>query len=108
MQLYRSRDLRAWEYLHPLCVGGAADGTMWECPSFSPLGDQHVLCVSIIPTREVVAFVGTYADARFTPERRQVLDGGQTFYAPQVFRDATDRTLLFGWLAEERPLAPHL
>src|SRR5208282_989315 len=50
--LYRSSDLRAWEYLHPLCNGawnGKAtpdpvdSGEMWECPDFFALCDKHVL-----------------------------------------------------------------
>ena len=46
--LYRSKDLIDWEYLHPLCIGdGKSTGDMWECPDFFPLGNKHVLLVSV-------------------------------------------------------------
>jgi len=50
--LYRSKDTRNWEYLHPLAEGiwngqlvsnPVGSGEMWECPDFFPLGDKHVL-----------------------------------------------------------------
>src|ERR1700740_934486 len=50
--LYRSRDLRDWEYLHPLASGKWTEresvnpvdsGEMWECPDFFRLGAKHVL-----------------------------------------------------------------
>jgi sucrose-6-phosphate hydrolase SacC (GH32 family) len=45
--LYRSKDLRQWQYLHPLAGGHwtareninpVDSGEMWECPDFFPLG----------------------------------------------------------------------
>src|SRR6266550_2924016 len=50
--LYQSTDLRHWTYLHPLIEGhgtgrpatnAVANGEMWECPDFFPLGDRYVL-----------------------------------------------------------------
>jgi beta-fructofuranosidase len=47
--LYRSKDLRTWEYLHPALVGDKAKtGDMWECPNFFPLGDKWVLMISTL------------------------------------------------------------
>jgi beta-fructofuranosidase len=101
--LYRSRDLLAWEYLHPLCVGDQAEtGTIWECPDFFPLGDKHVLLISPIPLRKTLYLVGTYAEHRFTPERMGVLDAGGHYYAPQSMRDSQGRRLIWGWLWEGR------
>jgi beta-fructofuranosidase len=101
--LYRSRDLIAWEYLHPLCVGAQAEtGTVWECPDFFPLGDKHVLLISPIPLKKTLYMVGTYADHRFTPEHMGDLDAGGHFYAPQSMRDAQGRRLVWGWLWEGR------
>jgi len=57
--LYRSRDLRRWEYLHPLASGQWTEkenvnpvdsGEMWECPDFFPLGSKHVLLYSTAGT----------------------------------------------------------
>lgn len=112
--LYRSEDLRRWEYLHPLCVGDLArddplwTGGVWECPSFFPLGDAHVLLVSVWHEERLyysAAMVGTYADLRFTPETFQKLDwGDQHFYAPQTLLDDQGRRLVWGWAQEGRSL----
>jgi beta-fructofuranosidase len=101
--LYRSPDLRQWEYLHPLAESSdLALGTMWECPSFFPLGDRHVLLISPIPLRKALWAVGRYADRRFVPERWGSLDDGGHFYAPQTFLDGANRRVMFGWSWEGR------
>lgn len=112
--LYRSPDLLSWEYLHPILVGdkGRTDpfwtGTMWECPDLFPLGDKHVLIVSIWDKggrhtlNYATYFLGTYRDHRFTPEREGILDVGGHFYAPQTTQDAHGRRLMWGWLWEGR------
>ncbi|MGI8406655.1 MAG: glycoside hydrolase family 32 protein, partial [Thermomicrobiales bacterium] len=47
--LYRSPDLRTWEYVHPLIVGDAKQtppfptGTGWECPDFFTVDGRHGL-----------------------------------------------------------------
>jgi beta-fructofuranosidase len=99
--LYRSQDLVRWEYLHELCRGELAEtGRMWECPSFFPLGDKHVLLISPIPLRKVLYLVGEYRDHRFVPERTGIVDDGGCYYAPQAMRDERGRRLLWGWLRE--------
>jgi beta-fructofuranosidase len=109
--LYRSPDLRHWDYLHPLLVGdmGKTDplwtGEMWECPDFFALGDKHVLVVSIWDNHQLhypAYAIGTYADRRFTPERYGVTDFGRSFYAPQSMTDDRGRRLMWGWLREGR------
>jgi beta-fructofuranosidase len=101
--LYRSPDLRTWEYLHPLAESDdPALGTMWECPNFFPLGGKHVLILSPIPLKKAIYAVGTYENRRFTIERVGSLDDGGHFYAPQVFLDSANRRVMFGWSWEGR------
>lgn len=102
--LYRSADLRNWEYVHPLCSGEIGDGTgtMWECPDFFALDDRHVLLLSPIPLRKTIFFTGNYADQRFTPEVEGTVDWGGHFYAPQTFQDDQGRRIMFGWVWEGR------
>lgn len=112
--LYRSPDLRQWEYLHPLLVGEHGQsgplwtGSMWECPDFFPLGDQHTLVFSIWDDQQLhytAYFVGSYAEHRFTPRTVRMLDfGGRHFYAPQTLLDGQGRRLIWGWLVEGRPV----
>jgi beta-fructofuranosidase len=116
--LYRSQDLRTWEYLHPLLVGDAHrsapvwTGSMWECPDFFALGDRHVLIVSVWDEGQLhysAALVGQYHDQRFIPVVEHKLDyGDRHFYAPQSFTDRQGRRIVFGWVQEGRsPAAQH-
>jgi beta-fructofuranosidase len=107
--LYESRDLRRWNYLHPLVTGrmragaNAKDpvdsGEMWECPDFFPLGGKHLLIVS---TERVVKYMlGSYADRRFRPETTGGIDYG-SYYAARTMTNTGDRRILWGWLTEGR------
>ncbi|MHB0938604.1 MAG: glycoside hydrolase family 32 protein [Armatimonadota bacterium] len=100
--LYRSQDLRQWEYLHPLCVGKQEEtGAMWECPDFFPLDNRHVLFFS--PYGLPTYLTGGYADHRFTPRAGGgKLDYGRHFYAPNSFLDGQGRRILWGWCWEGR------
>jgi beta-fructofuranosidase len=112
--LYRSQDLRHWEYLHKLVEGKpngmqAANpcdsGEMWECPDFFPLGNRHCLIYST--ENKVLWTTGRYdATAHtYTPERSGVLDHGAAYYAPKSFAAPGGRRILWGWLRETRPEA---
>jgi beta-fructofuranosidase len=84
---------------------------MWECPDFFPLGDRHVLVVSVWDydrTLYSVYFTGTYAEHKFAPEHLHRLDFGASFYAPQSLRDAQGRRIMWGWLREEREPQAHV
>jgi beta-fructofuranosidase len=108
--LYRSRDLRKWEYLHPLCIGfrdvmawGGRPhdtGEVWECPDFFPLGGKHVLIVSTMLRTQY--FVGRYENRRFTPETEGCCDFGH-YYAATSQADARGERILWSWIREIEP-----
>jgi beta-fructofuranosidase len=111
--LYRSQDLRHWDYLHKLAEGKpngkvAANpcdsGEMWECPDFFELNGHH--CLFYSTEGKVVWSTGAYnAHAhRFTPQRQGVLDHG-AYYAPKSFLAPDGRRVLWGWIQETRPQA---
>jgi beta-fructofuranosidase len=111
--LYRSPNLIDWDYRGPLLVGDAQatepvwTGTIWECPELFRVDERHVLLVSAwhIEPHSTVAFVGRYADERFSPERVQPFDhGAPYYYAPQSFTDERGRRIAFGWLQEGRSI----
>lgn len=111
--IYKSRDLRHWDYLHPLIEGGISGqqaanpvdtGRMWECPDFFPLGDRHVLLFSA--KRKVWWKTGLYQDRRFTPHKEGVLDFG-SYYAAKTMLDAQGTRILWGWIPETRPEAEY-
>jgi beta-fructofuranosidase len=112
--LYRSQDLRQWEYLHPLCVGDRAQtqpvwlGTMWECPDFFALEAKHVLLVSVWDEGHLhyTAYqAGEYATQHFTPQTADRLDFGNNYFsAPQTMQDDQGRRLIWAWIQEGRSI----
>ena len=111
--LYRSKDLRDWEYLHPLASGiwngkqtpdVVDSGEMWECPDFFKLGSKYALLYST--ERKVFWQTGDLdpKELIFHPEKTGFLDHG-AFYAPKSQVDARSRRILWGWIPETRPEA---
>ena len=115
--LYRSEDLRSWEYLNPL-VSQELRATFddechtWECVNFFKLEDQHVLIVSLATDKALtypIAFIGHYQDQQFYPKSVQRVDWGyHGFYAPLAMRDDGGRRLMWGWLQEQRAVEAQL
>lgn len=111
--LYRSKDLRRWDYLHPLAMGKGNGkqtndpvdaGEMWECPDFFALGKKHLLLYST--ERKVYWEAGEFdpKELVFHSQKRGLLDHG-AFYAPKSQVDAKGRRILWGWIPETRPEA---
>jgi beta-fructofuranosidase len=108
--LYRSKDARHWEYLHPLAQGTwngeqssnpVPSGEMWECPDFFPLGDKHVLIYSSEHATFWEVGVLDKRELRFHSERKGRLDHG-AYYAPKSMLDDKQRRILWGWVQETR------
>jgi beta-fructofuranosidase len=100
--LYRSDDLRNWDFVSVLCQSDGTQGRMWECPDLYPLADRYALVISPVGVepRKSVTVVGEfdYATGRFAPERQVDTDYGPGFYAPQSFVDEHGRRIMFGWM----------
>lgn len=110
---FRSPDLVDWEYTGVVLSREAepdstvSAGRAWECPQLFPLGDRHVLIVSVQgddpqQTVHAVAFVGDYRDGRFEPEHVERFDHGADLYAPATMLDERGRRLAWGWSWEAR------
>ena len=111
--LYRSHDLRHWEYLHKLvqgklngkvAVNPCDSGEMWECPDFFAVNGRHCLLYS---TEDKVFWTTGEYDAhnyRYLPMRTGMLDHG-AYYAPKSFLAPDGRRILWGWIREMRPEA---
>ena len=108
--LYRSKDLKHWDYLHNLTSGKwngkktpnpCDDGEMWECPEFFPLDGGHVLIYSTLG--KVIWQSGRLDEEAmvFHPLKSGQLDLG-AFYAPKTQLDAHGRRILWGWIKEQR------
>jgi beta-fructofuranosidase len=110
VRLYRSKDLRQWEYLHLLASGKWTEkesvnpvdsGEMWECPDFFSLGKKHVLLYS---TAGEVYWETGELDAKelvFHMEKHGILDSGG-YYAQKTQLDANGNRILWGWITEKR------
>jgi beta-fructofuranosidase len=112
--LYRSQDLRHWEYMHKLAQGKpngkvavnpCDSGEMWECPDFFAVDGHQVLLYS--SENKVFWTTGEY-DTRehvYVATRTGVLDQAGAFYAPKSFLAPDGRRILWGWIRETRPEA---
>jgi beta-fructofuranosidase len=114
--LYRSKDLRQWEYLHKLTEGQwngkttsnpCDDGEMWECPEFFALDGGHVLIYSTLGKVFWQSGALDEATMKFVPKKTGELDLG-AFYAPKTQLDAEGRRILWGWIPEKRSEAAML
>ncbi len=113
--LYKSADLRTWQYLHPLAEGkwdgktGAnpvETGEMWECPDFFPLGGKHVLIHSTEGQTLWQSGTLDLATMLFHAEKQGILDYG-SYYAPKTQLAANGDRILWGWIQESRPEAEY-
>lgn len=109
--LYRSSDLREWEYLHPLAIEQAElnDGqelisTGWECPDFFFIDSEPVLlaCEWDFDPISSAWWRGHMRNDRFHATSKRFTDHGDALYAPQTFQSENGRRLLIGWLRELR------
>lgn len=110
--LYKSKDLRSWEFMHVL-AGRNQVGVnpsepydpweVWECPEFFALGDKHVLICSTLGKAYWQSGLLNQETMRFRPEQSGILDYG-AFYAPKTQLDKSGNRILWGWIQETRPL----
>jgi beta-fructofuranosidase len=110
--LYRSKDLRAWEFLHVLSRRDAS-GTngldpfdpweVWECPEFFPLGDWHVLIFSTAGKTYWQSGKLDEEQMIFHPQQAGILDYG-SYYAAKTQLDKAGNRIVWGWITEARPL----
>jgi beta-fructofuranosidase len=74
--MYRSKDLRKWEYLHPLASvrpnPNQRGGDMWECPDFFLLKGKPVLMLAAGNGY----MTGGYKDLKFEKELEGCIDYG--------------------------------
>lgn len=108
--LYRSDDLKQWEFLSVLDQSQGKYGKMWECPDFFPLGDKQILLVSPQDMRasgyefhngnNSLFIYGHYDKTGYEFEREKVVsaDYGLDFYAPQTLLAPDGRRIMIGWM----------
>jgi len=97
--IYRSKDLKNWEFLNILLEGKEV---VCECPNYFKLGDKHVMVYS--PYGPVKYLIGAINENyKFISEYEGIIDysGWEGFYAPNSLEDLKGRRIMWGWLTEQ-------
>ncbi|MDX1301376.1 sucrose-6-phosphate hydrolase [Photobacterium sp.] len=107
--IYRSNDLRKWDYVGLFGEELGDFGYMWECPDLFELNDQllGILCPQGIESNSehyTVPHHNGYGKATLSKQDAltlsdlTTLDYGFDFYAPQTAEAADGRRLMVGWM----------
>ena len=101
--MFRSKNLLDWEYLGRMIQSqDSVNEQMYECPDFFASNNQHVFITSPLPLRRVIYMSGAFDGRKFAPRKRNMVDHGVSFYAPQSFTDEQGRRVMIGWCQEQR------
>ncbi|WP_372648149.1 GH32 C-terminal domain-containing protein [Draconibacterium sp.] len=75
--LYKSSDMKTWEYLHPLFKGNRSvddTGIFWEMPVFWKINGKYILLVNPTPhdgkPAVAVYWTGDFVDEKFIPDHK--------------------------------------
>ena len=109
LAVYRSDDLKDWNF-----VGLSGDelgdfGYMWECPDFFTLNNQDFIVIGpqgiksssqyhTVPHHNGIVKAQLDAQDRFTLSEFQHLDFGFDFYAPQSLQTPDGRRVMIAWM----------
>ena len=118
--LYSSEDIENWHFVADIYSRPATDNILFECPDLFSLGGKDFLVLSLMPcsekykdivANEVEYVMGwlDYEKGVFHEESRGMLDGGNSFYAPQTTVDKEGKRILIGWASNwSMQNSPHL
>lgn len=107
--IFKSLDLKKWEYVSSLDQSEQRYGAMWECPDLFTIDGKDVLITS--PqfmeaeglefhngngTMCIIGKVDT--DNKLNRENVHAIDYGLDFYAPQTLEAVDGRRIMIGWM----------
>lgn len=118
--LYSSCDFEKWSYEGEIKTSYDNFGYMWECPNLINIDGNDILIFSPQGLeREEFRYQNIYQAGyivgklnfdtlEFVHGEFEELDFGTDFYAPQSFKDDSEREIIFGWmgLPEEEKYHP--
>lgn len=114
--LFRSRDLKNWEYVHRTYVNPHTNPEWPDytedhmCPVFFPLFDARengketgkYLELFIAHNRGCQYYIGTWRDERFLPEQHGRMSWNDVaFFAPEALVDDRNRLIMWAWVKGE-------
>lgn len=109
--LFESSDALSWKFVSILDKSDGELGNMWECPDYFNLNGKDVLLFS----PQEVSAKGEFADGNQTAfftgkmdfesfswkrDKIQIVDYGNTFYAPQTTTSPDGRQIIVAWLGD--------
>ncbi|WP_210608084.1 glycoside hydrolase family 32 protein [Priestia flexa] len=109
--LYRSVDLKTWEFINVMAKSQGDLGYMWECPDFFHLENQDILIMSpqgmepvdyLYHNLHQAGYVNgklNYETGELNHGDFELLDYGFDFYAPQTMEDKKGRRIMVAWMA---------
>ena len=105
--LFRSSDLREWEYLGPFYKSDRKWTEEIEdcaCSNFFPFGDKHMLLMHTHqPHGKAQYYIGRYENEQFYPEvHGQLSHLGGMVAGPETLLDDRGRRIFWGWVREAR------
>ena len=109
--LYRSADLKHWQFLGEVMTTLTSFGYMWECPDYLEMEGQGVLIFSpqgiqadaeryhnIYQSGYLIGEPLNLETREFKHGEFQELDRGFDFYAPQTMHSPDGRRILVAWM----------
>lgn len=108
--LYKSQDLKEWEYLDLLYKGNPEvdnSGVFWEMPVFWKFGDKYVLLVNKVPHNGKLAralyWTGDFRNEKFVPDHvvPKPLEVVNRFLSPSLMRLENGKTVAIGIIPDE-------
>lgn len=98
--LFKSQDLRSWDYLGLFLSKDMPDVQADEdisCPNFFKIGNQHMLlCIS--HNKGCRYYLGQWKDEKFTPEFHARMNWkGWDFFAPESVLTPDGRRVMWAW-----------
>lgn len=107
--MFKSSDLKKWEYVSSLDQSEQRYGAMWECPDLFELEGQAVLITSpqfmkaegleFHNGNGTLCIIGKVDDShKLIRSKVQAVDYGLDFYAPQTLETPDGRRVMIGWM----------
>lgn len=109
--IYKSNDLKTWEFHGELQTRLDSFGYMWECPGYLEIDDKGILLFSpqglepegikyenIYQAGYMLGKPLDFENKQFNHKSFHEFDRGFDFYAPQVMKDPNGRQILVGWM----------
>lgn len=108
--MFKSEDMKVWDFYSILLEGDSTQGVMWECPDLFQIDGKDILIMSPIQMpaegnkyanrSSTVAFIGRidWTTGKLVVENYHEIDSGLDFYAPQTCFNDKGEQFLVAWM----------